>query len=582
MAVNVLDIRPQKGFNQIFTRLINNAPAAPSYNPRYKSQFFFLKKRDGIQSLLLASHLSVIDMEIYQDNNKIEYWVLSWNKGLSKYEIWVREDGWGYTQHLTFDSDVKPYFTKVLAGGQARLDSGTASGGSATSLSDSTKTRTDNQRAGNYVYIVDWTWAGQLRNIVSNTANTLNVSGFDAAPDATSQYIIYEMLTYNLVVHTSSGLLVYDWIAWENSPVFQWYNISQVVVWEWRLWRTVDNRLFYSKEWDPYYSTDPYLLLSSNNIYSLYPHSWLLFIGTDVSLNIVYKIPVWTGVVYDIKEWVSSQWLRNEDALLSFRGGLYMLSNDNKLFAVTLQIDWSNIQTTLTTQWEMPAAFLAANEAGIVKLYTDWEYLYMYGIDGDTTPELVYDSFYEWWFENEYMVRVNKKKMLNGIEYYLWDGFIGKKWWTKDIDKDFGQIIEFVVWEPDIWSTKDMKYLLVLLGKASYQQGGTLTVDWMLTTFINSKTHNLEGASSITNWNTLVDTTIGSNLLWMVWLWWDKSALDEQSSVIGIIKVNIWQASNLFRITIQSTEWKNGLFFGGAFVYYDQLNTFLQNYNNVI
>ncbi len=70
--------------------------------------------------------------------------------------------------------------------------SGTATGGSATTLINSSKTWTVNQWANAFqVRIESGTGAGQVRTIASNTATTLTVgTSFTVIPDATSQYVI--------------------------------------------------------------------------------------------------------------------------------------------------------------------------------------------------------------------------------------------------------------------------------------------------------------------------------------------------------------------------------------------------------
>jgi hypothetical protein len=71
------------------------------------------------------------------------------------------------------------------------FDSGAATGGSTTTLADTSKSWTANSLVGKAVWIVSGTGAGQSRFISSNTANTLTVGiPFNVAPDATSSYRI--------------------------------------------------------------------------------------------------------------------------------------------------------------------------------------------------------------------------------------------------------------------------------------------------------------------------------------------------------------------------------------------------------
>lgn len=68
---------------------------------------------------------------------------------------------------------------------------GTATGGTSTTVVNSAKTWTTNQWANSQVRIVSGTGAGQIRSIASNTGTTLTVSSaFATTPDATSVYAI--------------------------------------------------------------------------------------------------------------------------------------------------------------------------------------------------------------------------------------------------------------------------------------------------------------------------------------------------------------------------------------------------------
>lgn len=76
------------------------------------------------------------------------------------------------------DSDYKSFAT------------GTATGGTATTLSNSAKAWATNQWANSQVRIVSGTGAGQIRSITSNTGTALTVPAWTTTPDATSVYSI--------------------------------------------------------------------------------------------------------------------------------------------------------------------------------------------------------------------------------------------------------------------------------------------------------------------------------------------------------------------------------------------------------
>ena len=73
------------------------------------------------------------------------------------------------------------------------LDSGTATAGASTTITDSGKSWTVNAYANQIVKITGGTGSGQVRNITSNTATALTVSdAWRTNPDATSTYQIID------------------------------------------------------------------------------------------------------------------------------------------------------------------------------------------------------------------------------------------------------------------------------------------------------------------------------------------------------------------------------------------------------
>lgn len=82
-------------------------------------------------------------------------------------------------------------------------DSGTAESGTSTTLTDTDQTWTTDEHAGRTVHITGGTGAGQVREIASNTSDTLTVeTAWDTTPDATSTYQILSPggVTYPLKV----------------------------------------------------------------------------------------------------------------------------------------------------------------------------------------------------------------------------------------------------------------------------------------------------------------------------------------------------------------------------------------------
>lgn len=92
-----------------------------------------------------------------------------------------------------FDSSGSSYARFSMVGASTVLTSGTASGGAASDLIDVGSGWVVNAYAGKVLYISSGTGSIETRYIVSNTADTLTVQiPFDATPDATTVYAVYE------------------------------------------------------------------------------------------------------------------------------------------------------------------------------------------------------------------------------------------------------------------------------------------------------------------------------------------------------------------------------------------------------
>lgn len=104
---------------------------------------------------------------------------------------------------------------------------GTATGGTTTTLSDSTQTWTSNIFTGYTLWIYEGTGAGQFARISSNTTDTLTFEEIGTAPDDTSQYRIINDIRYNetydgngtdtLILNHSDLLKVYSITNGDNS-----------------------------------------------------------------------------------------------------------------------------------------------------------------------------------------------------------------------------------------------------------------------------------------------------------------------------------------------------------------------------
>jgi hypothetical protein len=91
----------------------------------------------------------------------------------------------------------------------AQIDSGTATSGGASTLTDTGKSWTTDQHLGRVVKITAGTGSGQSKRISANTATQLTVeSAWSTAPDATSQYKIVHDLHVAILDQTESKVLI--------------------------------------------------------------------------------------------------------------------------------------------------------------------------------------------------------------------------------------------------------------------------------------------------------------------------------------------------------------------------------------
>jgi hypothetical protein len=94
------------------------------------------------------------------------------------------------TDQMNYPADIKQllrayYVTSIV-------NSGTATAGATTSLTDTNKTWVVNTYLGDYLVVTGGTGVGQVRRITSNTATVLTVATWTVNPAAASTYVIYE------------------------------------------------------------------------------------------------------------------------------------------------------------------------------------------------------------------------------------------------------------------------------------------------------------------------------------------------------------------------------------------------------
>lgn len=123
----------------------------------------------------------------------------------------VAEDLWYVLTSATGLIGVAPTDGSIDGGDETHTvrATGLATGGSTTTLVDSTQNWTPNQLQGNWLYIFSGTREGQLRKVASNTANTITWATAGTAPTTNSRYRVYG-LEAGTVTTGGSGVTVTD------------------------------------------------------------------------------------------------------------------------------------------------------------------------------------------------------------------------------------------------------------------------------------------------------------------------------------------------------------------------------------
>jgi len=121
-------------------------------------------------------------------------------------------------------------------------DSGTATGGSTTTLEDTSKSWTTDEYANYSCLIWDGTGAGQIAAIVSNTSDTLTFRDAITAPDNTSKYEIFpfDMKKMSLIREACIALAALMCIAYN---VAEFTTNAQAALTGDMLWAEADRAL---------------------------------------------------------------------------------------------------------------------------------------------------------------------------------------------------------------------------------------------------------------------------------------------------------------------------------------------------
>ena len=574
MATQQLDIRPQEWFNQIFTSLVNNEISNPTYNPNYNNKFFFLKKRKWIVSKLNLDGYNVLDYN----------WtfLLTRKKSDNSYEVFDEE--WNSQVNISWwwTADI---FVEVLWWTWDIIDNWTAEDWSVTTLKDSDKSRDDNELAWYYVYIYDWQWAWQLRNILSNTSDTINVSWFDVAPWSWSKYKVYEKVWKNILVPYSNWCYIYDWTSWDNAPIFSWFHIKDMLVWNSRLWFVIENKIIRSEEWDFYnIPIGNELFISDININNLFAHGNYLFVTTPTTIWVVNKwfsTNDWT-TFFTIREWLSQIWVKNRFGINKYRNNIYFIWSDLRLYSIWISVSWDETTINLQDNWTLPAHFIKEHYEKDIIIYGDINYLYLLSNNWEKTYEIYYNDLYKWWLNNEYSVVINKKKLLKSQECVLGEEYYWIRQWYNDLWNNYWQDIKVIIWEQDIWMWKNIKYITLLLWKTDYIQNWKVIITSHIWNKKIKKTIDLWDSWYISDMGDVVDTSLWGSISWYVWLWWDLSDIKSTISDVDLLRLWLNITWQIVEFNLNTEEWDYWILFWWIYVYYNNLNPKLKYYKNIL
>jgi len=108
--------------------------------------------------------------------------------------------------------------------GNNLYDAGVATGGSTGTLQDTTKSWASNVFAGGKIFIFNGTGVGQIADIVSNTSNTITISGTWTTPDTTSRYSIVSPVRFT----ASSGDYTFLFQEMKNTNIYGFQFVDNV------------------------------------------------------------------------------------------------------------------------------------------------------------------------------------------------------------------------------------------------------------------------------------------------------------------------------------------------------------------
>lgn len=194
------------------------AVETPLVGPPPNSEFFLKNSKcrtSGVEVTVWASNPSMRTRLVNPDIDWSEF-NISWGGSPTGGEIWREYELWlkiidninavisGALITLKDKDGISIFSQNTNPDGYINRDFGTATAGTITSITDTTKSWTINQWKGYDIYITSGTGSGQKATVVSNTATVLTISTIKTAPDITSKYILIPIITHSKYDKNSS------------------------------------------------------------------------------------------------------------------------------------------------------------------------------------------------------------------------------------------------------------------------------------------------------------------------------------------------------------------------------------------
>lgn len=569
-----IEYRLQEWFNSIYKNIINCDIKNPPYNLAFQDNFFFVTKREWLISSMNFDG-RVWDFVKYEDINTTKYFALvEKDDNIIIYDVDL--SAWTSSVSLTKPKWTYFKFHKLLWVGWDQADTWTATGGSPSTLADSTKSWTPNQYAWYYVYIKWGAWRWQYRYIISNTANTLTVWWFDVTPNTTTEYTIYEDLAENIVISSEDWSYKYDWTSWES---FIYDHYDSIASWKWRGWYIQDWDIWYSELWDPLYTkADNILLLSDKNVFRLEPVGDYLLVLSPTKMYVIKEVndAQWNST-YFVSELQSNIWLYSKDSINTEKW-IYLLASDKVFYAMSLSVSWErviwnlenlsrNIYPMLNNLWDDVYIKTTPDSIKVIDR-------------SDETYEIIFSNSYQWWITNRFKANVNDIEIVDWISYYMWNGYLWVRGWNKDLWEDYDQIIEMITGQQNIFQIKLWNMIKMLFGRTNYRPRWKIEFTWHVGSYKYSKSYSLNKIHYFETISDAIWSSMWEVLMWWELFWWDNQ-LEWLLSDIGVIKIPETISGNILDIKLTSEDdWS--LYFWWFFIWSISHNPYTNDIKNVL